>query len=145
MYNIFLETASLNLESGAIAALVGLFAAFLVVFLVIGLGIWIYISFAYMSLAKKNKQKSAGIAWIPYIGPAIIAYRSSKMHWWPWLLLIGFFIPAVGGLFGLVFFGFFIAWNYKLFEAVNKPGWWAILYIIPFVGLIMAGIVAWSD
>jgi len=84
------------------------------------------------------------LSWIPFFGPLIIAFRASKMHWWPWLLLIGVIIPYIGLLFFIVFLIFNIIWRWRLFEAVRKPGWLAIFTIIPIVDLIIIGIVAWS-
>jgi len=62
------------------------------------------------------------------------------MHWWPWLLLIVAFLPIIN----LVFVVFAIIWHWKMFEAVGKPGWWAILLLIPIVNIIMLAIAAWS-
>lgn len=107
-------------------------------------GTYVYMSLAFMAIAKKAKLKTPGLAWIPGIGPEIIAYQTSKMHWWPWLLLIGYLIPFVSGLFGIVFAVFGVIWQWKMFEAVKKPGWWALLSIIPIVGLVMVGVAAWS-
>jgi hypothetical protein len=30
-------------------------------------------------------------------------------------------------------------------EARNKPSWWGILLIIPFIGMIVPGYLAWAD
>jgi uncharacterized membrane protein YhaH (DUF805 family) len=148
VFNFFLETTPIvydgTMELGAFMAF---FAAFFAIFLVVGVAFWLYFSFAFMSLAKKNNQDMPGLAWIPGVGPMIVAYRASGMHWWPWLLLIGLVVPYVGFITGLIFMGFFVAWNYKLFEAVGKPGWWAILMIIPAVNvvyLVLLGVAAWS-
>ncbi len=122
--------------------LAALFVAFFFVFFAIA--VYIYTSLAYMSIAKKAKQKSPGLAWIPFFGPLIIAFQSSKMHWWPWLLLIGIFIPFIGIIAQLVFLVYVIIWNWKLFEAVKRPGWLSILLLIPLVNFVIIGIVAWS-
>jgi hypothetical protein len=72
-------------------------------------------------------------------------YRSSGMHWWPWLLLIGFFIPILNLLCIVIFDIFAIIWLWKLMVAANKPGWWALLTLIPVVGIIVLMIAAWSN
>jgi hypothetical protein len=131
-----LATGDIALAGLAIGVLISLIAIFI--------GLWIYQSFAYMAIAKKNKQKSPGLAWIPFVGPNIVAYKGSKMHWWPWLLLIGFFMPFVSGISALVFTAMMVVWNWKIFEALKKPGWWAILLIVPIVNYVIMGIVAWS-
>ena len=130
-----------NLSSGAFWSLI---AGMIFIFVLICIGLYIYISFAFMAIARKAKLKSPGLAWIPGVGPAIIAFQTSKMHWWPWLLLIGYIIPAVNGLFSLAFMVFYIIWMWKMFEVVKKPGWWSIFVIIPPVWLVFIGIAAWS-
>ena len=67
------------------------------------------------------------------------------MHWWPWLLIIGTFIPVIGSLASIAFLVFVIIWHWKMFEAIRRPGWWAILLLLPIVGWIMVGIAAWSN
>ena len=118
--------------------------AMIVVFIFIAIGLWVYLSFAFMAIAKKAKLKSPGLAWIPGVGPLIIAYQTSKMSWWPWLLLIGYLIPFVSSLFGLAFAVFAVIWQWKMFEKIKYPGWWAILCLIPVVNLVLYGIAAWS-
>lgn len=125
----------------------GLWAAILAILfiiIIVAIGLYIYLGFAFMAIGKKAKLKTPGLAWIPGVGPLIIAYQTSKMHWWPWLLLIGYLIPFVSGLFGLAFAVFAVIWQWKMFEKVKKPGWWAILCLIPVLNLVLYGIAAWS-
>ena len=95
---------------GLLAVLMGMF----VFVLIIGALIWIYMSLAFSGIAKKNNQSSPGLAWIPLIGPAIVASKAAQMHWWPMLLLIGFWIPFVGWIFSLAFTVFFVIWMWKI-------------------------------
>jgi len=48
-----------------------------------------------------------------------------------------------------VFYIFTIIWAYKICEIRKRPGWWAILTIIPMLGwlwgFIMWGILAWGQ
>ncbi|MBS3083668.1 hypothetical protein J4423_02585 [Candidatus Pacearchaeota archaeon] len=117
---------------------------FIFIFLVIVFALYVYLSFAYYAIAKKARLSSPGLAWIPFVGPSIIAYQTSEMHWWPWLLLIGFMIPFVGSVVGIVFTVFTVVWRWKMFESIGRPGWWSILMLIPIVNLILLGIAAWS-
>ncbi|MDP3881529.1 MAG: hypothetical protein Q8Q31_01485 [Nanoarchaeota archaeon] len=104
--------------------------------------------YIYLSIARRGKSKYApGIAWIPLVGPALIASDIAGMHWWPVLLLIGLVVPVVGPILLLVFVIFFVIWMWKTFEALDKPGWWAIFAIIPLLNivyLIFVGIAAWG-
>ncbi|MDO8460086.1 MAG: hypothetical protein Q7S74_03185 [Nanoarchaeota archaeon] len=132
------------LASGMFGPLVALALTFLLIFVILMIAAYIYTSFALMAIARKAKVKPTGIAWIPVVGPAIIASKAAKMHWWPILLLIGSGIPIIGPALSLVFLVFFIIWMWKTFEKIGKDGWWAILLIIPIVNLIILGIAAWS-
>ena len=146
--NLFLESLTSVSGMPALGSLLAIFAAWMFLAIIVIVGIYIYMSFAYMSIAKKNKQTSPGLAWIPGVGPLIVAYKSSRMHWWPWLLLIGLVIPVVGFVALIVFAVFDVVWHWKLFEAIKKPGWWAVFMVIPLLNivfLIFVGIAAWSD
>jgi len=136
------------------AALLALGAAMLAVVTVVMIALYIYLGFAFSAIGKKAKLKSAMLAWIPFIGPLIVTYQISKMHWWPWLLLIGFFIPYLNFACMLVFGVYGFIWMWKTFEAVKRPGWWALIalgQIIPIIGflfglayLALIGIAAWA-
>ena len=130
-----------GLGGGAIAAII---SAFFLLFLIIIAAVYVYTSFAYMAIARKTKYPSPGIAWIPIVGPLLITSRAAKMHWWPILLLIVFFIPILGSIAAVVFTVFSVIWLWKTFEAVKRPGWWAILSLIPVVNLVLLGVAAWS-
>ena len=117
------------------------FAWFLLLFALL----YIYLSFAYSSLGRKARLKSPGLAWIPGVGPIIIAYQASKAHWWPWILLVSYIIPFVGIITGLVFMVYVFIWHWKLFEAIGRPGWWALLMLIPIVNFVMIGVAAWGN
>ena len=132
------------LESLAAGGLVAIILGALAVFFVFLVVMWAYMGLTFSAMARKAKLSSPGLAWIPFVGPAIIAFQASKMHWWPWLLLIGFVIPAISGLASLAFAVFFVIWQWKLFEKIGKPGWWSILCIITPVNFVMWGIAAWS-
>jgi hypothetical protein len=130
--------------NGLMAIIMGM----IFVFLILAIALYIYMGFAFMAIGKKAKLSSPGLAWIPGIGPAIIVFQISKMHWWPWLLIIGMLfgavIPVIEVVCGILFAVFFIVWEWKMFEKVKRPGWWALLCLIPVVNLVLIGIAAWS-
>jgi len=131
----------MNLGVGTIFSLI---AGMFVIFLLIFVALYVFMGFAFMSIAKKAKLSTPGLAWIPGVGPLIITYQASKMHWWPWLLLIGCAIPILNIFASIAFMVFTIIWLWKTFEAINKPGWFAILMLIPVVNMIIIGVTAWS-
>ncbi len=137
-----------GLAGGAIVA--ALFAIFISM-IFIWIAIYVYMGFAYQSIAKKVKIKSPGLAWIPCIGPLIIAYKASNMKSWPWWLLASIIlmpIPILGIVIVMIalfiFYIYSVIWHWKMFKKVGKPGWWAILSIISPLNLIFIGIAAWS-
>ena len=164
MLGIFLQGASIDFDPTSAAAtggLMALIAGMIIAFIVIGILLWVYLSIAFMAIGKKARVKSPGLAWIPGFGSAIIAWKASKMPGWPWWLILGlllFIIPIAGLILGgicmLVFYVYVFIWSWKMFEAIGRPGWWAIVPlggIIPIIGflfgiayLILIGIAAWG-
>lgn len=128
------------MSSGLVALIMGM----LFLFIIIALALYVFISLAFMAIGKKAKLKTPELAWIPGVGPLILAFQASKMHWWPWLLIIGMVIPFVGFAFSIAFSVFSIIWYWKLFERIKRPGYWALLCLIPVVNLVLYGIAAWS-
>jgi len=135
---------TLDLTSALAGGILGFIAGMIILVLIISLAIYLYMGFAFMAIGKKAKLQTPGLAWIPILGPAIIAFQTSKMHWWPWLLIIGMFIPFVSFIFCAIFAIFIIIWEWKMFEKIKMPGWWALLCLIPVVNLVLYGIAAWS-
>ncbi len=129
-------------------ALGGFIASMLVVFVIILIALYVYQAFALMNIAKRTKTENEWLAWIP-IGNLVLMANIAKMHWWPVLLLILVFVPFINILAIIALVVFYIIWLWKICEARKRPGWWAILTIIPFVGgiwmLIMLGILAWGE
>lgn len=153
MLNLFLQgmTLSESDSAGALGIILAMLAGFLIVFLIVGIALWIYSALAFKAIAKKAGDSMPNLAWIPGLGPVILCFRISKMPWWPWLFLIGvlfFWIPFVGMVIysiTMIAFGVFsIIWLWKTFEVIGKPGWWALLCLISPVNLILIGIAAWS-
>jgi hypothetical protein len=130
-------------------------AGVMIVFVLILLAaFYVYFALALMTTANRLKEKNAWLAWIPVANLVLMA-RMARMHWWPVLLcasVVLFVIPLIGGvivqlaMIVLTVFGYI--WTWKICERRNRPGWWALLQLIPFVGgiwtLVMWGILAWG-
>jgi len=124
-----------------VLAIVG---AFIVAFMFFVLVAYIYLSFAFSSIGRRAGDPSHNLAWIPGIGPHLIALRAAKMHWWPLLLLIPMFVPFINWIATIIFLVFSTIWMWKMFERIGLPGWWAILYLIPIVNFVIIGVAAWG-
>jgi len=142
-----------------------LFAILLAIWLVVGLAVYLYVSLAYSAIGKKAKLPNPNLAWIPFFGPLIISSRAAKMSLYPLIFLLTpaiFFLEIVtsnsfntflGVLFILISMMVFVIytfiWNWKMYEAIKRPGWWALLKLVPSIGviidLILVGIAAWTE
>jgi hypothetical protein len=86
---------------------------------------YVYFALALQTIAKKTNTENAWLAWIP-IANVILMLNVAKL------------IPIVSIVI------FIIVWM-AIAEARGKPGWWGILLIVPVVGIIVPGYLAWSD
>jgi len=150
---LFKDLAPMGMGSGS---LFGAFLWIMIGMVVVIIALYVFVSFAYMSIAKKlDKTKPIGVSWIPGFGPLIVSWHASEMSWSSWLLLpvlyilymliisLGLFLPSIGliilivltGITGLVFLGFFSAWSWKMFRALDRSGWWGLVHLIPVIGV----------
>jgi len=147
-----------------LATLFTFMAIYVSIVFIVSIGVYIYTSMAFVSIAKKAKYKKPNLVWIPFVGKPLVMARISRMNPWPiWLYLtplvnvLVFFISVpIGIMFFFLSFLAFVAftvfyfiWNWKTFEEIGRPGWWVLLALIPSVGpiiyFIMLGIAAWSE
>jgi hypothetical protein len=142
-----------------------LFAIILAIWLIVGLAVYSYISFAYSAIGKKAKLPHPNLAWIPFFGPLIISSQAAKMSLFPLLLIL---TPAIFFLelftsstlsaflsiaLVMISIGVFIIytfiWKWKMYEAIKRPGWWALLKLVPSIGVIidfiLVGVAAWTE
>lgn len=148
-------------------ALGAAFAGVFVLIVIVALAIYFYLAVAYSKIGKKAGQQNTGIAWV--FTPIVSIFEISKMHYWPWPFLVvgyllGYLVMMAGiatgslasmGIFAvlgiiiivitMIVFGIMaIIWQWKTFEAVGKPGWWAIISpVLAILGylLILAGLL----
>ncbi len=111
-------------------------------------GLWIYTSFAWMTIARKLKYKYPWLAWIPFARTAM-RLELGNFHW---ALVFLMLIPVLGWLaVGILM----IVATWRIYENRKYPGWLALIPLaaaIPVVGglaglatLIIVGFVAWKD
>jgi uncharacterized membrane protein YhaH (DUF805 family) len=121
---------------GSLAAL----GAFLAVYIIVMLAIYIYTAIALMAIAKKTDTPNGWLAWIPIANIYLMTQIAGISGWWTFGLLI-VIIPFIG-YFALLAGMIFLYWRIAI--KLDKPGWWGILAMIPIVGWIIIGIMAWG-
>jgi len=124
-----------DILAGSVA--VGLLAFVLFVFLIF----YVYVALVLQTIAKKTKTKNSWMAWLPVFNLYLMV-KSAKLPGW---YFFGYFlaiIPFAGALLATAF-GIYVWW--KIAEQRNHPGWFSILFLIPILGLVLMGVIAWSD
>ncbi len=134
--------------TGWLGTLLAMFAAFMVVAIIIGIALYVYNSVIWYTIAKKLKHKYPWLAWIPFANIAMILQLGD----FRWALIFLLLIPLLGWLAVVVLL--FIA-TWRVFEKRKYPGWLALIPLaiaIPFLGFVVAigylvliGFVAWKD
>jgi|SRR3989344_7893219 len=126
----------------ALGTIIGGFFAFLfgllIFFAILMLIVYVYTSLVLMTIAKKTNTEGAWMAWVPILNFYLMT-KIGSVPWWTILIfIIGFSFPIISAAIT-------IWWWWKIAEARGKPGWWALLFLIPLVGFVMMGMIAWSD
>ena len=111
------------------------FAGFFLIFVIL----YVYVALALMAIARKTKTKDAWLAWIPIANFYLLTQMARKSGNWTWILL-AMFLPF-GGLFVAVV-GIWLFW--LVAERIRFPGWISLLLLVPFVNLIILGVLAWK-
>ena len=156
MINLFLEAVPVFekvledpnfqklLEVVGATDLIAIFAGLAILGIIIAIGIYVYMAFAWMTIAKKLGYKKAWLAWIPIANLFLLPILAKK-HW-TW----GFFclIPPV-------YLAFAIFWLWNIYERRGYPGELSLItigHLVPGVSgatlianLIVFGLVAWKD
>lgn len=108
------------------------------------IGLYVYSSFAWMSIARKLGFKDAWLAWVPVANLALIPILAGKK--WTWVFM--FLVPIANIVY-------YFIWTWKIYEKRKYPGWLSLISligIIPFLSMIsgaatfvVLGLVAWND
>lgn len=144
--------------TGILNGLMEVFARLYLYLIIIILALYVYLSIAYSKIGEKAKLGSPGIAWMPFIGPIVTIFETSKKHWWPFLMLtlgyaLGILVMSLGlsdnsvvfyiglGILVATFLIFTIMaiiWHWKTYEAIGRPGWWILIPVIScIVGYVL--------
>ena len=97
-------------------SLMPMLGAFLGVFVVVFLALYVYAALALMTIAKKTKTVNPWLAWIP-IANLYLMTQIGKVPWWTLLIvLLAGFIPIVGML---AVVGIMIWWWWRIRSTAN--------------------------
>ena len=105
-----------------------------VFFLLVGLAAYVYTALAVKTIAEKTNTENPWLAWIPIANLILLLNIARKPIWWIVLCLV----PLVNIII------FVMVWM-AVAEARSKPSWVGVLMIVPFVGAIVPGYLAWAD
>ena len=112
----------------------GLAGGLLMVFLTVGVAVYVYMALAVQTIARKTNTKNDWLAWIPIANIILLLEIARKPLWWLLLLVI----PLVNLVISIV------VWV-GVAEARGKPSWWGLLMVVPGINLIVPGYLAWGD
>jgi len=147
------------INNGIINQIVGII---ILAFLII-LVIYLYFAMAFWYTAKKTgiENEWAGIAWLPFAWPYLMA-RMAKKPWWPAIvfgflgfIIAIFFIPLGATAFAFIIWAiaiilwiFIIYWNWFICIERKKPAWWSLITPIlivlsTLIGLSLNVTMAW--
>ena len=119
-------------------------AGLAILWTVILVAAYIFVALALMTIAKKKGKTSvpAWFAWVPILNVLLMLDIAGLPLWYLVLFIVLPIIPFIGALATLAL-GIYV-W-YKIAEAVKKPGWYALLMLIPIVGpFVGIGLIAWG-
>jgi len=107
--------------------------AFMGVFWILGLAIYVYMSLCTHLIAKKMKMENPWFAWIPILNFVLMLQMAKRPIWW----LILMFIPFVNIVISIIVL-------VDIMKALGKPSWWVVLMMIPVVNFVVWGILAFK-
>lgn len=118
-------------RSPAAPAMAG--GTFIFFLLVVAAG-YVYTALAVQTIAAKTNTENPWLAWIPIANIILLLNIAKKPIWW----IVLFLIPLVNIIIIIM------VWM-SVAEARGKPSWVGVLLIVPFVGAIVPGYLAWAD
>ena len=134
-----MDYSSTFLTLSGIAFIIALGIAILILII---LALYIYTSYALMTIGKKLKYKKSWLAWIPIANFAMIL-ELGGFHW-AWVFLV--LIPILGWI---PLFVLLIIATWRIYEKRKYPGWFSLAIFLPSIGtilhLVAIGFVAFKD
>jgi hypothetical protein len=133
---------------GLLSWIAAMFAAFMLIAVVVSILVYIYSSLVLFTIGKKLGYKRSWLAWIPVANLAMIL-QLGNFHWALVFLLL---VPILGTIAVAVLL---IISLWRIYEKRKYSGWLSLvplLSVIPVVGflagiahLVIMGVVAWKN
>jgi hypothetical protein len=141
-------------QESQLAAGLAFLGAFLVVLLIVGIAWYVYLALSLQTIARKTHTPKGWLAWIPVGNLVLMIKIAKKPMWWIAPFLIPFASPAialVGKLWWIIVLAlsavdlvFAVMLWMAIAKARSKPEWWGILILVPLLGVIVPGYLAFS-
>lgn len=146
---INVSSTQMNLSMfGLLSWIAAMFAAFMLIAVVVSIIVYIYSSLVLFTIGKKLGYKHSWLAWIPIANLAMIL-QLGNFHWALVFLLL---VPILGTIAVAVLL---IISLWRIYEKRKYSGWLSLvplLSVIPVVGflagiahLVIMGVVAWKN
>ncbi len=104
------------------------------ILIILFLIIYLYSSLILYTLAKKLNIQNPWFAFLPVANIYLVTELASVA---PWTLILAFF-PGINVIVS-------VWWFWKISQRRSRPGWWALLYLIPLIGFIFLSLLVWKD
>lgn len=133
-------------DAAAAAGLLGLLAGFAIVGLVIALVWWVFWAVCLQTIATKLGDEPTWLGWIPIFGLVLGPVRYANLPmWWALVAILGYLLPVINQIWGLVVCVFFGWCFYRIAERRGKPGWIGAVTCVPLIGWIVPAYLAFAD
>lgn len=106
----------------------------MLLFVIVGLAIYIYAAYCVYTIAKKTNTPNEVLAWIPIANLYLMVKIAKVSMWW----LLGLVIPYLN-IIAIAY-----VW-WKISEVRNRPGWWGIVMLISPVNLVLLYFLAFKE
>jgi hypothetical protein len=95
--------------------------------------LYCYFAFATMTIAKKTGTPNEWMAWVPIANLVLLVQMAQKETWW----VVLFFIPIANIVVSILCYN-------AIAVRLGKPEWIGWLTLVPCVGFVVPGYLAWG-
>lgn len=141
-YNDTYTTSSDTLSDEEAATLVALLSgALLIPMMILGVGLWIYSSYSYMTIGNKVGEPNSWMAWVPGLNFYYMV-KLAGLNGWFALIIFAAIVPIIGALV-VVAFGVYLAMQIAKRRGFDE--WLGLLTLVPLANLVLPGYLAFAE